>query len=70
LEIIGSRILVFAIRTKWTDIAGRLMHEAVADHFVLALEAFAAFGADTAGDGAVVWAVLEVHVCVGAIVSG
>jgi hypothetical protein len=43
------------------------MHEAVADHFVLALEAFAAFGAETAGDGAVVWTVLGMHVCVGTI---
>jgi hypothetical protein len=49
---------MFAIWTKRTDIAGRLMHEAVADHFVLTLEAFPTFRADTAGDGTVVWAIL------------
>jgi hypothetical protein len=41
------------------------MHEAMADHFVFALEALAAFGARAALDRAVVWSILAVHICVG-----
>jgi hypothetical protein len=67
LQIIRSRILVFAIRTERTHIARRLMHEAVTYHFVFALEAFSAFGARTAGDGAVVGSILRVDVCVRAM---
>jgi hypothetical protein len=53
------------IGTKRTHIPRRLMHEAVPNHFVFALEAFSAFGARAAADGAVVWAGLGVYVCVG-----
>jgi hypothetical protein len=64
LQIIGSRILVFSVWTEWTHIARRLMHEAVAYHFVFAFEAFSAFGTGTASDWAVVRPVLRVDVCV------
>jgi hypothetical protein len=40
------------------------MYEAVAYHFIFALEAFTAFGAWTAGDWAIVRSILRVHVCV------
>jgi hypothetical protein len=43
LQIIGSRIFVFSIRTEWAYIARRLVNEAMSYHFVLAFEAFAAF---------------------------
>ena len=62
LQIIRSRILVFAIRAERTHIARRLMHEAMADHFVFALEALAALGARAALHGAVVRSVLRVHI--------
>lgn len=47
-----------------TDVAWAVVDEAVADHFVLAFEAFAAFGAGAACDWAVVRAVLAVDVLV------
>lgn len=40
------------------------MHEPMANHFIFALEAFAAVGAGAAGHGAVVRAGLGVDVCV------
>jgi hypothetical protein len=66
LQVIRPRILVLSVGTKRTHIPGARVHEAVADHFVFALEAFAAFGTGAAGDGAVVRARLGVHVGVGA----
>jgi hypothetical protein len=60
---------VLAIRTVWTHIAGGIVDEAVADHFVFALKALAAFGARAAVDGTVVRPVLGVDVCVGAVLS-
>lgn len=70
MEIIRARILVFAIRAKGADVAGGLVHETVADHFVFALEAFAAFAAGAFLDRAVVGAVLGVDVGVGAVGTG
>lgn len=52
------------LRAEGTDVAGAVVHEPVADHLVLALEAFAAFGAGAACYGAVVWTVLAVDVLV------
>lgn len=52
------------LRAEGTDVARAIVDEPVADHLVLALEAFAAFGARTACYGAVVWTVLAVDVLV------
>ena len=57
---------MFPIGTEGADVARAVVHEAVADHFVLALEALAAFGARAARHGAVVRAGGGVDVCVGA----
>ena len=43
LEIVGSRISMFALWTEWTDVAWAVVHQAMADHLILALEALAAF---------------------------
>jgi hypothetical protein len=43
LQIVRSRVLMFSIRTERTDVAGGIVDEAVSDHFVFPLEAFAAF---------------------------
>lgn len=40
LEIIRPGILVLLIRTEWTDITRRIMHQAMPHHFIFALEAF------------------------------
>jgi hypothetical protein len=56
---------MFPIRTERTHIPRRLVHEAMPNHFVFALEAFSAFGAGAAQDGAVVRPGLGVYVCVG-----
>lgn len=66
LKIIRPRILVFTIWTKRTHVAGRLMHKAMANHFVFALEAFAAFATGAFLDRTVVGAVLGVDIGVGA----
>ena len=48
LEIVGSWVLVTAfVRAEGADVAWRLVSETVADHLVLAFEAFAALGAGT-----------------------
>lgn len=43
LEIVWSRVSVLPLWTERTDIAWAVVDEAVADHFVFAFEAFAAF---------------------------
>ena len=43
LEIVGSRISMFALWTEWTYVAWAVVHQAMADHLILALEALAAF---------------------------
>jgi hypothetical protein len=53
---------VFSIWAERTHIARRLMHKAMAYHFVFAFEAFSAFGAWTAGDWAVVGSILRVDI--------
>lgn len=55
---------MLALRAERADVARAVVHEAVADHLVLALEALAALGARAAGDGAVVRAALAVDVLV------
>lgn len=57
------------IRAEWAYITRRVMDKAMAFHFVFALEALAAFGARTAFYWAVVWTVLRVYICVGAVVK-
>ena len=46
------------------DIAWTVVHQAMANHLVLAFESLAAFGARTACDRAVVWSTLTVHILV------
>ena len=55
---------MFAFRAERANIAWTVVHQAVADHLVLAFESFAAFGARAACDWAVVWSTLAVHVFV------
>jgi hypothetical protein len=43
LEIVRSRISVLALWAEWTNVAWAVVHQTMADHFVLTLEAFAAF---------------------------
>jgi hypothetical protein len=45
---------MFAIRAERADVAWTTVHETVADHLILSLEALAAFAARTAWDRAVV----------------
>jgi hypothetical protein len=55
---------VLAVGTERAHIARGFVHQAVADHFVFALETFAGAGARAAGDGAVVRPRLGVNGCV------
>jgi hypothetical protein len=55
---------MFAFRAERTDIAWTVVHQAVANHLVLAFESFAAFGARAACDWAVMWSTLAVHIFV------
>lgn len=64
LQIVRPGILVLALGAEGTHVARTVVHEAVADHFILALEAFAALGALAALDGAVVRAHGAVDVAV------
>ena len=67
LQIVRSRIPVLSVAgAERADVAWGFVHEAVADHLVFALEAFAAGGAGAALDWAVVRAGLGVDVCMGA----
>jgi len=45
---------MFSIRTERTNIARRIVNEAMTFHFVLALESFTTFATLTAFDGTVV----------------
>lgn len=68
LQIVGSRIPVFAVAgAERADVAGRFVHETVADHLVFALETLAADAARAIGDGTVVRSGLGVDVCVRAV---
>ena len=55
---------MFAFRAKRADIAWAIVHQAVANHLVLAFESLAAFGARAACNWAVVRSTLAVHVLV------
>lgn len=55
--------------TEGTDVAWGVVYEAMAHHFILALEAFPAECARTALYWAEVWAILGVHVCMRATIS-
>ena len=57
---------MFALWTEWTNVAWTVVHQTMADHLILTLEAFAAFGARAARNWAVVWSTLAVHILVGA----
>lgn len=67
LEVVGTGIPVLAFGAEGTDVAWGLVNEAVADHFVFALEAAAAWSSRTAGDAAEVGADFGVDVLVGAV---
>ena len=62
LQIVRSWISVLTLGTKGTNVAGRLMHETVADHLILALEALPTFGTGARLDRAIMWATLRVNV--------
>ena len=62
LQIIGPWILVFAVRTEGTDVAWGIVDQAVAYHFVLPLETFAALTPRASFYGTVMWSVLRVNV--------
>jgi hypothetical protein len=62
LQIIRSGVFVLPIWTERTHIAGGLVHEAVSDHLVFTLEAFAAFASWAAFHWAEVWPCLRVDV--------
>jgi hypothetical protein len=66
LKIVGAGVFVLLVWTEGTDVAWGVVDEAVAHHFIFALEAFSAKGARTAVYGTEVRAVLGVDVCVGA----
>lgn len=70
LEVIRSRVFVLSFGAKGADVARRLMHQAMADHFVLSFEAFTSFGPRTCLYRTVVWSNLTVHVCVGTRKTG
>jgi hypothetical protein len=53
---------MLAFWTERTDIAWAIVHQAMANHFVFALEPFAALRASAARDRAVVWPTLAVYV--------
>ena len=57
LQIIRARVPVLTVLAEGADVAGGVVDEAVPNHLVLPLEAFAAFAAGAAADGAVVRAV-------------
>jgi hypothetical protein len=60
---------MFSIRTKGTDIARRIVHEAMPDHLVLTFEPLATFAAGAAWYRAVVWSILAVDIGMGAGIS-
>ena len=66
LEVIWSGVAVGAVRAERAHVAGRAVGQAVADHFVFALEALAALGAGAAGYGAVMRSIRRVGGRVGA----
>src|SRR5438034_10314065 len=55
LEIIRSRVAVLLIWAKRTNIAGRVVDEAVATHFVFALETLSAYTSRAVLHGTVIW---------------
>lgn len=57
---------MLALRAERADIARTVVHQAMADHLVLAFESFAALGARAACNWAVVRSTLTVHIFVGA----
>lgn len=67
LQIVWPGVLVFFIRAERTDVARRVVHQTMPDHFVLALEPLPAFTAWAIWDGAVVVAYLAVDVPVRAV---
>lgn len=66
LKIVRPWVSVLAFWAEWADIARAVVHQAMADHLVLAFESFAALGARATCDWAVVWSTLTVHIFVGA----
>ena len=64
LQIVRPWISMLAFRAERADIARTVVHQAVANHLVLAFESFAAFGARAACNWTVVRSALAVHVLV------
>lgn len=63
LEIVWPRIFMLLIGTKRADIARRAVHQTMADHLVLALEAFPPNTTRAAGNRAEVWSFLGMNIC-------
>ncbi len=57
LKIVWPWILVFSIGTERTDVARGIVYQAVPDHLVFPLEAFAALTPWATLDTAVVWSI-------------
>lgn len=55
LKVVRPWVFVFPVWAEWTDVAGRIVYEAVSDHLVLPLESFATFASWTAFYTAIVW---------------
>jgi len=60
---------VFSVRAKWADIAGRGMHKAVTNHFILSFKAFPTLGSWACCNGTIVRSALRMNVCVGAMIG-
>jgi len=58
LEIIRSRITVLLIWAKRANIAGRVVNEAVADHFIFALETLSTYTSRAVLHGTVIWSLM------------
>lgn len=67
LQIVWTWISVLTLWAEWANVTWTVVHQAMADHLVLALEALAAFRTRAACDGAVVWSALAVDVLMRAV---
>lgn len=57
------------VGTERTDIAWRIMYQAMAHHLILALESFPAYATRTAFYGTEMRSILRMHVGMGAVVA-
>lgn len=57
---------MFSVGAKWTDIAGRGMHKAMTNHFILPFKPFSTLGSWASCNGTIVRSALRMNVCMGA----